>query len=141
MVEALVFDQASADQVEKATATTSDGVKSPLRLIGRSRALQQQYSVLKFELLEPTPAMNIGTPVIITGRAGEPVTGIILPRAAIAQAPNGQMVMYRQKEPELFEPLAVRFQPFDAQSVLIEAGIDAGDKIVVRGAPLVNQVR
>ncbi len=141
MVEALAFDQSIADKIENAVAIAGGHVATRLKFVGRSRALQQQYSVLKFEVLEPSPAMNVGTPVTITGRNGEQVTGIILPRAAIAQAPNGQMVVFRHKEPEIFEPKPVRFEPFDAQSVLLQAGIEAGDKVVVQGAPLVNQVR
>jgi RND family efflux transporter MFP subunit len=141
MVEALAFDQNGSTEIEGAISVTGDNVKSRLRFVGRSRSLQQQYSVLSFEVLDPNPALNVGTPVTITGRSGTPVTGIILPRAAIAQAPNGQMVVFSHKEPEIFEPKAVRFEPFDAGSVLVLAGVTAGDKIVVQGAQLVNQVR
>lgn len=141
MVEALAFDQNGGGEIESAVLVTGDNVKSRLRFVGRSRSLQQQYSVLSFEVLDPNPALNVGTPVTITGRSGTPVTGIILPRAAIAQAPNGQMVVFSHKEPEIFEPKAVRFEPFDAGSVLVLAGIARGDKIVVQGAQLVNQVR
>jgi hypothetical protein len=92
-------------------------------------------------VLDPSPALNVGTPVTVTGHSGKPVTGIILPRAAIAQAPNGQMVVFSQKEPEVFEPKPVRFEPFDAGTVLVLAGVARGDKVVVQGAQLVNQVR
>lgn len=141
MVEALAFDQNGSTEIEGAILATGDNVQSRLRFVGRSRSLQQQYSVLSFEVLDPNPALNVGTPVTITGRSGTTVTGIILPRAAIAQAPNGQMVVFSQKEPEIFEPKAVRFEPFDAGSVLVLAGVTRGDKIVVQGAQLVNQVR
>lgn len=141
IVEALVFDQINADQITNAVSVTGDGIESKLRFIGRNRALQQQYSVLRFELIDPSPTLNIGTPVTITARAGAAITGIILPRAAIAQAPNGQMIVFRHKEPEVFEPKAVKFEPFDAQSILVQAGVDPADKIVVQGAPLINQVR
>lgn len=141
MVEALAFDHLGGSQIDGAISVTGDNVKSRLRFVGRSRSLQQQYSVLSFEVLDPSPTLNVGTPVTITARSGEPVTGIILPRAAIAQAPNGQMVVFGHKEPEIFEPKVVRFEPFDAGSVLILAGVTDGDKIVVQGAQLVNQVR
>jgi cobalt-zinc-cadmium efflux system membrane fusion protein len=85
--------------------------------------------------------LNVGTPVTIVGRAGAPVTGIIIPRSAIAQAPNGQMVVFRHKDPETFEPKAIRFEPFDSATVLVLAGVERGDKIVVQGAQLINQVR
>ena len=141
MVEALAFDHARTDKIVDAISSTSDNVRSALRFVGRNRALQQQYSVLRFEVLDPSPGLDIGSPVTVTGHAGEPITGIVLPRAAIAQAPNGQMVVFRHAEPELFEPMPIRFEPFGADSVRITAGVEAGDKIVVEGAPLVNQVR
>ena len=141
MVEALAFDQTGAAEISGAISVTGDNVKSRLRFIGRSRSLQQQYAVLSFEVLDPDPALNVGTPVTVTGRSGEPVTGIILPRTAIAQAPNGQMVVFSHKEPEVFEPKAIRFEPFDAGTVLVLAGVERGDKVVVQGAQLVNQVR
>lgn len=141
MVEALAFDQPNGDEIEGAMLVTGDNVQSRLRFVGRSRSLQQQYSVLSFEVLDPNPALNVGTPVTITGRSGAPVTGVILPRAAVAQAPNGQMVVFKHKEPEIFEPKSIRFEPFDAGSVLVLAGVDRGDKIVIQGAQLVNQVR
>ena len=141
MVEALAFDQIDDASIEDAVSVTGDNVRSKLRFVGRSRSLQQQYSVLSFEVLDPSPSLNVGTPVTVSARSGAPVTGIIVPRAAIAQAPNGQMVVFSHKEPEIFEPKAIRFEPFDAQSVLVLAGVDRGDKIVVQGAQLVNQVR
>ena len=136
-----MFDQAGADRIKDAVSSTSDNVRSRLRFVGRSRALQQQYSVLRFEVLDPNPRLNVGAPVTIVGHAGEPVTGIVLPRAAITQAPNGQMVVFRHKDPEIFEPRAIRFEPFGAGSALISAGLERGDKVVIEGAPLVNQVR
>ena len=72
---------------------------------------------------------------------GEPVTGIVLPRSALAQAPSGQTVVFSQKEPEVFVPRAVRVEPFDSENALITAGFAPGERIVVRNAPLLNQVR
>jgi cobalt-zinc-cadmium efflux system membrane fusion protein len=141
MVEALAFDQSNGDEINAATSVTGDNVQSRLRFVGRSRSLHQQYSVISFEVLDPSPALNVGTPVTIVGRAGAPVTGIIIPRSAIAQAPNGQMVVFRHKDPETFEPKAIRFEPFDSATVLVLAGVERGDKIVVQGAQLINQVR
>jgi multidrug efflux pump subunit AcrA (membrane-fusion protein) len=44
-------------------------------------------------------------------------------------------------EPERFEPKPVRTQPFDATRVIVSAGLAEGDRIVVRGAELINQIR
>ena len=85
--------------------------------------------------------LDVGLPVKVVAAIGAPVTGIILPRAALTQAPNGQTVVFAQKEPEVFEPKAVRVEPFDAGRVRILAGVEAGETIVVEHAPLVAQIR
>jgi RND family efflux transporter MFP subunit len=142
MVEALVFDQVDPDAVHEATASVVghvEGIK--LKFLGRSRALQQQYSLLQFEILETKVRLNAGSPATVIATAGEPVTGILLPRSALAQAPSGQTVVFSHKDPEVFVPRPVRVEPFDNDNVLVVAGIAAGEKVVVKNAPLLNQVR
>jgi RND family efflux transporter MFP subunit len=141
LVEALVFDQIDPAAVHKATASVGTVGKLALKFVGRSRALQQQYSVLLFQIVEAQVALNAGTPVTVIASTGAPVTGIVLPRSALAQAPNGQTVVFSHTAPEVFMPRPVRVEPFDADSVLIVGGIAAGERIVVQNAPLLNQVR
>jgi RND family efflux transporter MFP subunit len=141
LVEALLFDQTDPDSINEATAVASASAALQLRLLGRSRALQQQYVLIQFEVLGSPASLSIGTPVTVIARTGQPVSGLIVPRAALAQAPNGQTVVFEHKEPELFVPRPVRTEPFDGDSVLVTAGVEAGMKIVVRNALLVNQVR
>ena len=141
LVEALVFDQVDPDAVNEAIAAVGPDTAIKLRFLGRSRALQQQYSILQFQIVETHVALNVGAPVTVIAPTGALVSGIVLPRAAVAQAPNGQMVVFSHKEPEVFTPRPVRFEPFDGENVLITAGISPGERIVVRHAPLLNQVR
>lgn len=141
LVEALVFDQISPDAVSEAYALVGGDAQVKLRFLGRSRALQQQYSLMQFEVIDNTLPLNVGTAVIVLAHTGTPSTGLFVPRAAMAQAPNGQTVVFEHMEPEIFMPRAIRFEAFDSQSVLITGGITPGAKIVVRNAPLVNQVR
>ncbi len=142
MVEALVFGLGSQEKLAAATAILANGRTVKLRYVGRSRTLQQQYAQVQFEVLDVGDALlDVGLPVKVVAETGAAVTGVILARAALTQAPNGQTVVFRQTEPELFEPKPVRFEPFDAERVRILAGIDPGETIVVQGAPLVNQVR
>ena len=141
LIEALVFDQIDPDTVREASAAVSGNSTLELRLLGRSRALQQQYVLMQFEVVGAAGPLSIGLPVTVIARAGVPVSGIFVPRAALAQAPNGQTVVFEHKEPEVFVPRAVRTEPFDNETVLVTGGLEAGTKIVVRNAPLVNQVR
>jgi cobalt-zinc-cadmium efflux system membrane fusion protein len=141
LIEALVFDQADPDAVGEATAVVSGERTVELRLLGRSRALQQHYALMLFEVVDSPGPLSVGLPVTVIARTGAPVSGLFVPRAALAQAPNGQTVVFEHREPEVFVPRAVRTEPFDGQTVRVVGGIEPGTKIVVRGAPLVNQVR
>ena len=141
LVEALVFDQIDPDAVNEATATVGNGAAIKLKFMGRSRALQQQYTILQFQILQPHALLNAGTPVTVIAFNSEGVKGIVLPRSALAQAASGQTVVFSHKEPEVFQPRTVRVEPFDSENVLIMSGIDAGERIVVRNALLLSQVR
>jgi hypothetical protein len=142
LVEALVFDQIDSDAVDTATASYGNGNGAiKLKFIGRSRALEQQYTLLQFQVVESPVLLNAGAPVTVIAANGERVTGILLPRSALAQAPSGQTVVFSHKEPEVFLPRSVRFEPFDAGHVLVTTGITAGERIVVGNAFLLSQVR
>ncbi len=71
-VEALMFDQSGGGEIGDAVASFGDGKTAKLRFLGRSRSLQQQYSVLKFEVENPSADLNVGTPVIVVGSTGQP---------------------------------------------------------------------
>ena len=54
---------------------------------------------------------------------------------------NGEAIVWLHVEPEQFEARPVRTQPFDATRLVIAAGVTEGERIVTRGADLINQVR
>ena len=108
---------------------------------GFSRALQQQATVLQFSVVDPPPALRVGQPVTVTARSSDEVTGIIISRNAVVRGANGETIVWRHVEPERFEARLVRTEPFDAANVLVTAGIAPGDRVVVRGAELINQIR
>jgi hypothetical protein len=141
LIEALVFDQADPDALRGATAVVAGDAAVKLRLLGRSRALHQQYVLVQFEVVESAAPLSVGMPATVIAETGAPVSGLIVPRAALAQAPNGQTVVFEHREPEVFVPRAVRTEPFGSNTVLVTGGLEPGAKIVVRNAPLLNQVR
>jgi membrane fusion protein, heavy metal efflux system len=140
-VEAISYDPAIRIVGASARARTVDGALFDLKFVGRSRALQQQATVLQFRLENPNESLNIGSPVRVMVDTGEPISGLIIPRNAIAQAPNGQMVAFKRLEPERYLPKAVRFEDIDGARVHVLTGLEPGDQIIVRNAPLVNQIR
>ncbi|MGH1417715.1 MAG: efflux RND transporter periplasmic adaptor subunit [Hyphomicrobiaceae bacterium] len=140
-VEAISFDPRLSAGVTGARARTGDDRFLDLNFVGRSRALQQQANILHFRIKDTPDTLSIGSPVSVLIDTGETITGLIVPRNAVAQAPNGQMVVFKRLEPEKYLPSPVRIQEFDGKRVQVLAGLKAGDQIIVRNAPLVNQIR
>lgn len=140
-VEAISYDAEVRPETGKIRAKTDKGKFFDLKLVGRSRALQQQASVIHFSILSPTSELSIGSPIKVLVEKGDVVQGIIIPRRAIAQAPNGQFVTFKRLEPERYMPVAVRIKDLDGERVYVTSGLKAGDQIIVKGAPLVNQIR
>jgi membrane fusion protein, heavy metal efflux system len=140
-VEAFVFDLSAPQTFEEPVATLQDGASVPLTFIGRSRSLRQQSAILHFEIANPPASVDVGMPVTVYAQAGEPVTAIVLPKAAIVKAPSGEDIVWNHDAPERFVALPVKISPFDGSRVLVEAGLKKGQRIVVQSAELINQVR
>jgi RND family efflux transporter MFP subunit len=140
-VEALVYGTVDASSLADATAVATGGQTMPLAFRGFSRALQQHASLVHFAVSEPPPDLSIGQPVTVVAKSGVPVTGIVVPREAVVRSGNGEAIVWLHVEPERFEPRPVRTQPFDATRVVVAAGVTEGERLVTRGADLVNQIR
>jgi multidrug efflux pump subunit AcrA (membrane-fusion protein) len=139
-IEALSYDNLDIASLGKVYAEISGVNQQPVNFIGRSTALEQQASIIHFELTEKVDAA-IGRAVSVFAEAGDPMSGLVIPRKAIVQSPNGQFVVFKHVEPERFEPKFVRFVEIDSTRALITAGVEPGEKIVLEGASLINQVR
>ena len=140
-IEAISYDAEVKPQTGKIRAKTDKGNFFDLEFVGRSRALQQQASVIHFSILKPSSELSIGSPVKVLVEKEDIVTGLIIPRQAVTQAPNGQHVTFKRLEPERYMPVAVRFKDLDGERVHITSGLEPGDQIIIKGAPLVNQIR
>lgn len=140
-VEALAYDTIDVSTLSGAKALAHDHANADLKLISSNPSLTQHGTVLSFELAAGGSEFSIGRNVAVLAETGEPLTGIVLPRAAVVQAPNGQNVVFRHVEPERFEPKPVRFIEIDGSRVLLTSGVEAGEKIAVEHAALINQIR
>jgi biotin carboxyl carrier protein len=140
-VEAYDYGDSDPATLKRATAVGPANVALELGFEGWSRMLQQQATVLQFAITAPPASIRVGQPVTVTAQRRETAHGIIIGRDAVVRGGNGENVVWRHIEAELFEPRPVRTEPFDATHVLIAAGIGVGERIVVRGAELINQIR
>ena len=139
-IEALSFE-GSFTGPEKATATTTEGDTLQLSLKGVSRALQQQATMITYAVAKPPATLRVGQPVTVLSPSGSSTEGLVLPRNALVKAANGESVVWRHVDPERFEPRPVRFEALDSTRIVVRAGISEGDRIVTRGADLINQIR
>lgn len=140
-VEALVYGDLDPAAVGTATASAPGRAPLTLRFRGFSRALQQHATIVHFAVENPPANLSVGLPVTVNATSGEPITALIVPKESVVRGSNGEQVVWIHEDAELFEPRAVRIAPFDASRVLIAAGVSNGDRVVVRAAGLVNQVR
>jgi hypothetical protein len=140
-VEAYDYSDNDPANLTGATAAGAANAAMPLTFQGWSRTLQQQATVLQFSMAAPPPAIRIGQPVTVTAQLRDTVSGIIVDRDAVVRSSNGESIVWRHVEPELFEARPVRTEPFDAARVRIVAGVEAGARVVVRDAGLINQIR
>lgn len=141
-VEALVYGPDAARlEVQDATASVGGGTPMRLALQGFGQVLQQQATLVQFRIEDAPAGLALGQPVRVVARLAENLRGLILPRAAVVRAANGESVVWRHIEPETFAATAVRIEPIDAARVLVAAGLSPGERVVVQGAGLVNQIR
>lgn len=140
-IEAFDYGETDPATLKHPTALAPGNVAIKLAFEGWSRALQQQATVLRFAILDPPSALRVGQPVTVTAERGDTTTGVIIDREAVVRGANGEPIVWRHTEPEYFEARRVRVEPFDATRVLVAAGIADGDRIVVEGAALIEQVR
>lgn len=140
-VEALSYGDVDLSQLGGASALLAGGKPLSLSFRGIGRALQQQATLVQFAVEDAPATVALGQPVRVTAQNGAKVSGIIVPRDAVVRGANGEALVWRHTDPERFEARPVRTEPFDATQVVIRSGIAPGERIVVRGAEHLNQIR
>ncbi len=140
-VEALAFDRAVLNGIAGASATLADGRALELDLVGRGLAVRQGAVPVNFRVRQPPEDAAIGGPVVVTVRTSRAVVGVVLPADAVVRSPEGPPVVYEHASAERFLPRQVRVQPLDGTRVVVTAGLEPGQRVVVAGAGLIAQVR
>ena len=65
----------------------------------------------------------------------------MVPEAAVVRATNGLAQVWVKISPERFRAAPVRTLQIDGTRMLLVAGVEGGDRIVIGGAELINQIR
>jgi biotin carboxyl carrier protein len=147
MVEALAYDTSVVNTLEKTAATAANGVAVPLALVGVGRVLREQALPLQFRVVagkdtvQALPVLALGQPVVVKARSSVRVKAVALAAAALVKNPSNQDIVWVHTSAEIFTPKVVRWQAVDGATIAVTQGLAEGDRVVVRGASLVNQVR
>jgi len=140
MVEAVVYDPALAIGLTRATATAA-GRTLPLRFIGAGRALREQALPVLFRITPPLPALAVGQPLAVVAETAERRTGIAVPAEALVRNAAGEAIVWLHTAAEHFVPRRVRTEPLAAGRALVVDGLRDDERVVVRGAAALSQVR
>lgn len=141
LVEALAFDMAIAIDVASAFIAVGEQ-KIPLRLLGVARSLRDHALPLTFRGEGGAlAALAVGQPVKVFVQSRATVSGIRVPAAALMKNPANQTIVWVKTAPERFEPRPVTTEPLDGASAAVTSGLKVGDRVAVRAATLINQVR
>lgn len=143
-VEALVYDLDAGTDIAGAVASPAAGVALPLDLIGTGRALREQAIPVQFRVRPDgagAPPLALGQPVRVLAQTRTMLAGIPVAAAAIVKNAANQDIVWVHTEAEHFVPKSVRVAPLDGARVALLDGVEPGERIVVRGASLLNQVR
>lgn len=144
LIEAIAHDAKLASRITAATARIEPGVAIPLTLVGAGRALREQSLPVLFRLdadKRGLPMLTVGQPVTVLAQTDQAVAGYAVPATAIVKDRSNQDIVWVHESAERFVPKAVRNVPNDGVTTTIVDGVATGDRIVVQGASLLNQVR
>lgn len=140
-IEAVGTTLHSDGDAQNAHAIDNHNHSIKLKYMGRSPTLRQQLQPLLFQIDEAHSGLAIGAPVKVLVETAEFEKGLIVPDAAIVRGANGLQQVWVKLSPELFRAVTVRTAPIDGKRTVAMAGLQPGDRVVVSGAELINQIR
>ncbi|MFA7241312.1 MAG: HlyD family efflux transporter periplasmic adaptor subunit [Sulfuricellaceae bacterium] len=140
MVEAIAYDPALPSQIAAASAAGADGKPFKLAYLGSGGQLRDHALPLQFRIVPPLPALNVAQPVRVAVETSRRVKAVAAPQSAVVKNTGSDTFVWLHVSAERFVPRRVQTQALDAAHVAIPEGVQAGERIVVRGAALLNQV-
>jgi multidrug efflux pump subunit AcrA (membrane-fusion protein) len=108
---------------------------------GSGFADRNQSIPIHFAIEGDVSSLRVGQFVTVLAETPDQQRGIAVPRSSVVRTSAGQDVVYEHVDAERFEQRPVRTEPLDGQRVLVSQGLEAGKRVVVQGAELIDQIR
>ena len=140
-IEALAFDPVAAGDVTRASVALRDGTTLEARLVGVGAQLKGGAVPVRLDLVKVAPGLVVGQPVTVFLERSLTTPGLPLPIDALVRLPSGERIVYEKVSAERFVPRTVRVRQVSADHVAVLAGLEPAARVVVRGAPLIAQIR
>ena len=143
-IEAIAHDPKLATHIRGATARIDPDISIPLTLVGVGRSLREQALPVMFRFTagkQPVPPITMGQPLTVLAQTDEIVSGYAVPAMAIVKDRSNQDIVWVHVGAERFVPRTVRYVATDGVTATVVDGVAKGDRIVVQGTSLLNQVR
>ncbi len=140
-VEALAYDPRLAADIAGAYGSAGPGQEVLLAFVGAGRSLREQAIPLLFRVEGGTATLALNQPLKVIAQTRSQLQGVPLPAAAVVKNAANQEIVWVKASAERFVPRPVRTQPLDGTRVAVVGGLEAGERVVVQGAALLNQVR
>jgi len=141
-VEASAFDAALVGNIASASIASTQGIVA-LQFAGAGRTLREGAIPLLFRTKpgKGTLHLAVNQPVKVILQTKEVVKGFAVPTSAVVKNTSNQDMVWVHTGAETFVPRTVRVVPLSGSMMSVTNGLEAGDRVVSQGAPLVNQVR
>ncbi|WP_295856275.1 HlyD family efflux transporter periplasmic adaptor subunit [uncultured Xylophilus sp.] len=140
-VEARAYDPTLAQDIAAAHVAVG-AQRIPLQFVGAARILREQALPLVFRAQgDGLAALAVGQPLPVYVQGRTQVQGAAVPASALARNAANETVVWVKTAPEHFAPRVVTTAPLDGASVAVTQGLAAGERVVVQGTALLNQIR
>jgi membrane fusion protein, heavy metal efflux system len=84
---------------------------------------------------------SLGRRIPLSLATGREEAVLLIPAQAMVRDADGMPAVMAQIGPQRFKLRPVRYRPAGAGMAILDAGVEAGDRIVIQGAALLNQIR
>lgn len=139
LIEAEVTDPAVASQVTQ--ASLQGFPQARLHYVGAARALRNGALPMSFTVDTNGAMLAIGQPVTVVAALQSRIAGVAIPAQALARNPSNETIVWIKTEVDRFMPVPVQTRALDASTVVVTQGLSPGQRVVVQGAHLINQIR
>lgn len=141
LIDAVVYDPEFSEQIVSAHILAADGAKLPLTYLGTRPHSTHDALSLEFTPEDSAVQLTLGTPLKVIIKTKQIVLGMALPQGTVIKGDKGEQLIWLHTSAERFKPQRINAQNLDADTVVVLEGVEAGSRIVTRGAALLEQVR